>query len=1582
MGAGMYHIRVVGELDSTRIRAELDRISKSYRMMVGGGGVGGGATGKGKAGGGIVQLGKDAEQTKKRLQGLNGQVVRNEKTLKGFHTGFSNTGKEVEKSTGKLKAFGTETLHVSKKVIQFGAVTAVIRGVTSGFGDMVQNVFELDSALTEFKKVSNLTGKELERYTDQAYKAGRETARTGTEMVEAATQFRKMGYSDQQSMQLAKTATMFQNIADAEISAGDAALFINSQLKGFSKEFSAFSSKGEASMHVIDSVNEVANNFAVGTNDLQLALSKTASAMGGFGNSFEQTIGIITAGTEIMVGQPSKVARGWRTIGANITKLAKETDTYRDASGKVEIQMRKQDGTMKNTYEFLTDLHKQWGNLNNEQKTAIALQFGGKNQMEVFMATMNNFDTAIRATETAMNAQGSATKENNRYLESMAGHLANLKSAWEELSYKMISSDALKKGMDVLAGVLRFLASDAGQAVIWMTALAGALNLVAKAAMGLKGLSLVKSFVGIGKATKEIKNAGGVMKALSKHTGTLASSFGRLGTALFGGAGLIVGIGLLSVALAKYVDIGKEVQANKADKNFKKTSEEVDKLSTKLEKNRKEWSKLREKQRSGEDLTEAEQARLRELEAQTRELKRQLEIKQAILSQEAKEKWGTTSPEQLKGAAKEKYIQARSTGQTEKQALAGVGVTDKSNRLDVAMVNYKAAAEEATKAENNYRQAMKETDKAKKEYGNNSEEYFEAAKKEAKAYDDQVKAQKDSTKYLDQLKKKRDQMYEDFGGKEMFDKNAPKTLQKSRDQLDKMIRAADNIDKLQNGTGNVTKAFKSLNKVAKASGDSFLKMSKDGKKVESINVNKLQNSMSAVGVSAEDTLKYLKEFGEAHPEATIKLNGEDVAIKDLKVVDNQIKKVDKKEAKPKVKADTQDANKKLDDTKKKVDNIGKQSKNVKVGAKAEKGGGLSQLTASIKKLKGKNVKVKAYTSGKKGVDNLKTAINNLKGKTIHNYVYTHKKTVNEAHGVRHFAAGGQMANAEVNEQGFEIIQDADTGLMRVVNGGKRGTTYLGEGDSVFTHGQSVRMLRNAGLTEGDVIYGHGDEDFGLFGIKKLQGFKKGKKKKKKSSKNTAKQNQEAYNNKYNAIKSAMESGLATLEYQKSYYNWTDSEFNAQYKKLYDKQNAALRSLNVSATAKAKGVTRYTTLGTDIVRAYNLALREEQSAKAKKNIESIISNTQGTDSDLQKMLSAINAADKAQTISADEAKEYKMQAYKKYVDYNLKQYENDKETYAKSLALVKDYYAKGQLAGEDYYKYLDDIAKTQLEKEKKRLQEQQDLNENTYSLAKAYVQRQIDLLETENEEQEKQNDLVELQNNLAKARNQRVRIYKEGEGFVYEKDTEAIREATNALKEYQSNATTSEEALNPVLVQWQNVLKLFDELEADYELKALENKVGATVGQLFGSFGTNTGAWSDWIKQNLSTTQGIGDVLTNLDKLVDTNDIINYLDNNGQVSQAIIDAAIGNNVLPATYAAAVTQMAQGMSASVNTAASLATQSSITAATSGAVVMGNATQYGNIYNFDNLVLPNVTNANEFIDGLNNLSTTALQTSTQRG
>ena len=46
-------------------------------------------------------------------------------------------------------------------------------------GSMVNQVFELDSALTEFKKVSDLSGSALDNYVDKLTSLGQTVARTG-----------------------------------------------------------------------------------------------------------------------------------------------------------------------------------------------------------------------------------------------------------------------------------------------------------------------------------------------------------------------------------------------------------------------------------------------------------------------------------------------------------------------------------------------------------------------------------------------------------------------------------------------------------------------------------------------------------------------------------------------------------------------------------------------------------------------------------------------------------------------------------------------------------------------------------------------------------------------------------------------------------------------------------------------------------------------------------------------------------------------------------------------------------------------------------------------------------------------------------------------------------------------------------------------------------------------------------------------------------------------------------------------------------------------------------------------------------
>lgn len=77
---------------------------------------------------------------------------------------------------------------------------------------------------------------------------------------------------------------MYQNVADSEMTAGDSAGFITSQMKAFNI------SAGDA-QHIIDATNEVSNDYAVSSTDVSTALSKTSSAMGAMGNTFEQTIG-------------------------------------------------------------------------------------------------------------------------------------------------------------------------------------------------------------------------------------------------------------------------------------------------------------------------------------------------------------------------------------------------------------------------------------------------------------------------------------------------------------------------------------------------------------------------------------------------------------------------------------------------------------------------------------------------------------------------------------------------------------------------------------------------------------------------------------------------------------------------------------------------------------------------------------------------------------------------------------------------------------------------------------------------------------------------------------------------------------------------------------------------------------------------------------------------------------------------------------------------------------------------------------------------------------------------------------------
>ena len=257
-------------------------------------------------------------------------------------------------------------------------------------------------------------------------------------MVQNATIFKQAGYSDDDAATLARVSSLYQNVADSEVSAQEAGQFVVSQLKAYGLAASDAAS-------IVDKLNAVSNNYSVSNSDLAIGLTKSAAALQTLGNTQDEVMGLLTAGTEQLTGQASKVGKGLQTIGINIAQVATEAGELSYEVGNTTKTISLLDeatGDMRSTFDVLSDIAKDWDNMTDAQQTAISNALAGKTRFDVFAAVMTRFDDAISATTTSMNSFGSAEAENAKYVESLSAKTALLKQQFQEL---VLGDDGLEK---------------------------------------------------------------------------------------------------------------------------------------------------------------------------------------------------------------------------------------------------------------------------------------------------------------------------------------------------------------------------------------------------------------------------------------------------------------------------------------------------------------------------------------------------------------------------------------------------------------------------------------------------------------------------------------------------------------------------------------------------------------------------------------------------------------------------------------------------------------------------------------------------------------------------------------------------------------------------------------------------------------------------------------------------------------------------------------------------------------------------------------------------------------------------------
>ena len=161
--------------------------------------------------------------------------------------GVKNLGDSAERANYGVRNLGWSLSDAFSRLANFYLASLPLRALQNGISNAVETVKEFDSALIEFRKVSDLAGESLTRYVAKLAEMGEITGSTVQAMVEASTEFRKSGFTDEDSAKLAVIAEKYRNIADEEISAGESASFIIAQMKAFNIE-------ANQAEHIIDAV--------------------------------------------------------------------------------------------------------------------------------------------------------------------------------------------------------------------------------------------------------------------------------------------------------------------------------------------------------------------------------------------------------------------------------------------------------------------------------------------------------------------------------------------------------------------------------------------------------------------------------------------------------------------------------------------------------------------------------------------------------------------------------------------------------------------------------------------------------------------------------------------------------------------------------------------------------------------------------------------------------------------------------------------------------------------------------------------------------------------------------------------------------------------------------------------------------------------------------------------------------------------------------------------------------------------------------------------------------------------------------
>ena len=239
----------------------------------------------------------------------------------------------------------------------------------------------------------------------------------------------------------------------------------------------AFGIEAENVGDIVDKFNEIGNNYAISSQGLGEAMQRSAASLSLAGNTLDESLALVTAANEV-VQDPDVVGTWAKTLtmylraakteaeeaGVETEGMANSVSELRDSIMKLtgnRVDIMQDDSTFKSTVKIMREIASVYDTMSDVDQAALLELLSGKRQANTTAALISNWETVEKAIVSSQNAFGSADKENEKFINSIEGRLAQFQAQFESTSVSVLDSGLVKGAVNTGSGLLG--------AVQWLT---------------------------------------------------------------------------------------------------------------------------------------------------------------------------------------------------------------------------------------------------------------------------------------------------------------------------------------------------------------------------------------------------------------------------------------------------------------------------------------------------------------------------------------------------------------------------------------------------------------------------------------------------------------------------------------------------------------------------------------------------------------------------------------------------------------------------------------------------------------------------------------------------------------------------------------------------------------------------------------------------------------------------------------------------------------------------------------------------------------------------------------------------------